>query len=37
VLVSSADSLATSEIDELEEWLKIRLDADAVEVQQRPR
>ena len=37
VLVSSADSLATSEIDELEEWLKIRLDADAVEVRQRPR
>ena len=37
VLVSSADSLATSEIDELEEWLKIRLDADAVEVRQRTR
>ena len=37
VLVSSADSLATSDIDELEEWLKIRLDADAVEVRQRPR
>ena len=35
VSVSSADSIATSELDELREWLKVRLNADAVEVTQR--
>lgn len=34
VSVSSADSIATSELDELREWLKVRLNADAVEVSQ---
>ena len=35
VSVSSADSIATSELDELREWLKVRLNTDAVEVSQR--
>ena len=35
VSVSSADSLASSELDELRDWLKIRLGTDAVEVRQR--
>ena len=35
VVVSSADSIATDEIDELREWLKVRLDTDTVEVRQR--
>ena len=35
VSVSSADSLACSELDELRDWLKIRLGTDAVEVRQR--
>lgn len=35
VSVSSADSIATSELDELREWLKVRLNTDAVEVTQR--
>ena len=36
VVVSSADSIATDELDELREWLKVRLDTDTVEVRQRP-
>ena len=32
VSVSSADSIDTSELDELREWLKVRFDTDAVEV-----
>ena len=35
VSVSSADSISTSELDELREWLKVRLNTDAVEVTQR--
>ena len=35
VVVSSADSIATDELDELREWLKVRLETDAVEVRQR--
>ena len=35
VVVSSADSIATDELDELREWLKVRLDTDTVEVRQR--
>lgn len=32
VVVASADSIATNELNELKEWLKVRLDSDAVEV-----
>jgi len=35
VVVSSADSIATDELDELRDWLKVRLETDAVEVRQR--
>lgn len=35
VTVTSADSIATGELDELEEWLKVRLDTDRVEVIQQ--
>ena len=32
VSVSSADSIASSELDELREWLKVRLDTDRIEI-----
>ena len=32
VIISSADSIAVSELDELKEWLKVRLNTEAVEV-----
>ena len=35
VSVSSADSIAVRELDELREWLKVRLDTDTIEVLQR--
>ena len=35
ITISSADSIATSEVDELREWLKVRLDTDKLEVLQR--
>ena len=35
VIVSSADSIAVSELDELKEWLKVRLNTETVEVSQR--
>ena len=35
VIISSADSIAVSELDELKEWLKVRLNTEAVEVSQR--
>ena len=35
VVVSSADSISISEIEELKEWLKVRLDTETVEVSQR--
>ena len=35
VSLSSADSIATGELDELKEWLKVRLGTDNVEVLQR--
>ena len=35
VIVSSADSIAINELDELKEWLKVRLDTETVEVSQR--
>ena len=35
VTISSADSIAASEVDELKEWLKVRLDTDKIEVMQR--
>lgn len=35
VTVTSADSIATGELDELEEWLKVRLDTGTVEVMQQ--
>ncbi len=35
VTISSADSIAAGEIDELREWLKVRLDTDKIEVLQR--
>jgi hypothetical protein len=35
VTVTSADSIATSELDELEEWLKVRLNTGTVEVLQQ--
>ena len=35
VIVSSADSIAISELDELKEWLKIRLGTEEIEVRQR--
>ena len=35
VVVSSADSIAVSELDELKEWLKVRLNTETVEVSQR--
>jgi hypothetical protein len=35
VIVSSADSIAASELDELKEWLKVRLDTENIEVSQR--
>jgi uncharacterized hydrophobic protein (TIGR00271 family) len=35
VTISSADSIATREVDELKEWLKVRLDTDKIEVMQR--
>ena len=35
VTVTSADTIATKEIDELREWLKVRLDTDTIEVLQR--
>ena len=35
VSVSSADSIAVRELDELREWLKVRLDTDKLEVLQR--
>jgi uncharacterized hydrophobic protein (TIGR00271 family) len=34
IAVSSADSIDTDELDELREWLKVRLDTDKVEVSQ---
>jgi hypothetical protein len=35
VTVTSADSIATGELDELEEWLKVRLNTGTVEVMQQ--
>ena len=35
VTVTSADSIATGELDELEEWLKVRLNTGTVEVLQQ--
>ena len=35
VSVSSADSIAVRELDELREWLKVRLDTDTIELLQR--
>lgn len=35
VTVTSADSIATGELDELEEWLKVRLETGTVEVMQQ--
>ena len=35
VIVSSTDSIAINELDELKEWLKVRLDTETVEVNQR--
>ena len=35
VTVTSADSIATDELDELEEWLKVRLNTGTVEVMQQ--
>ena len=35
VIVSSTDSIAINELDELKEWLKVRLDTETVEVSQR--
>jgi hypothetical protein len=35
VVVSSVDSIAINELDELKEWLKVRLDTESVEVIQR--
>ena len=34
IVVSSYDTIAKSELDELTEWLKVRLDTDGVEVSQ---
>ena len=35
VVVDSADSIAISDLEELKEWLKVRLDTETVEVSQR--
>lgn len=35
VIVSSVDSIAISELDELKEWLKVRLNTENIEVSQR--
>lgn len=35
VVVSSTDSITIGELDELKEWLKVRLDTDEIEVPRR--
>ncbi len=35
ILANSADSIAISDLEELKEWLKVRLDTEIVEVSQR--